>query len=114
MDEKAIQRKIGSRIQKLRKQKGYTQQSFSEAIGISNNYLSQLERGGSSPRMDKLVAIMNTLGCSADDIFCDVTDCGYVAKSTWLTQKIEKLSAQDRERILKIVEALSDTQQDNV
>ncbi len=107
MDEKVILKKIGSRIQKLRKKKGYTQQTFSEAIGLSNNYLSQVERGGSSPRMDKLVAIMNTLECSADDIFCDVIESGYKVRASRLSEQIEKLSPEDQAKILTIIEALT-------
>lgn len=107
MDENEILKKIGKRIQKQRKKKGYTQLTLSEAIGLSNNYLSQVERGGSSPRMDKLVAIMNTLECSADDIFCDVIDFGYKVKASRLSEQIEKLSPEDQAKVLTIVEALT-------
>ncbi len=34
--EKDIQRAIGKRIQKIRKEKGYTQQQFAEIIGVQN------------------------------------------------------------------------------
>ena len=70
--DKSVLQVVGKRIQKLRQQKGFTQQQFSEMVGISTNYLSDLERGVSSPRMDKLVAIINALGCSADEVFADV------------------------------------------
>ena len=45
------------------------QQEFSEMVGISTNYLSDVEKGKSSIRLDKLVLIMNELQCSADDLF---------------------------------------------
>lgn len=108
MDEKTITKKIGKRIQKLRKEKGYTQITFAEAVGLSNNYLSCVERGVNTPRMDKFVVIMNTLGCSADDLFCDVIDYGYKLKSSRLSEKLETLSDEDRSKVLTIIEALID------
>ncbi len=63
---------VGQRIQKIRRAKGLTQQQLAEMVGISTNYLSDVERGKSSARIDKLVAIINALGCSADDVFADV------------------------------------------
>lgn len=67
--EKSVEQIIGKRIQKIRKSKGYTQQQFAEKIGLSTNYLSDIERGKSSARMDKSVTIINALECSADDVF---------------------------------------------
>ena len=46
--EKNVEQIIGKRIQKIRKSKGYTQQQFAEKIGLSTNYLSDIERGKSS------------------------------------------------------------------
>lgn len=39
-----IEQIIGKRIQKIRQSKGYTQQQFSEMVGLSTNYLSDVER----------------------------------------------------------------------
>ena len=80
-NEKSVEQIIGKRIQKIRQAKGYTQQQFAEVIGLSTNYLSDIERGKSSARLDKLVAIINALECSADDVFSDVIDFGYKAPS---------------------------------
>ncbi|MGI6700396.1 MAG: helix-turn-helix domain-containing protein [Christensenellales bacterium] len=37
-------------------------------IGLSTNYLSDIERGKSSARLDKLVAIINALSCPQPSI----------------------------------------------
>ena len=63
--EITVEQIIGKRIGQLRRAKGYTQQQFAEIIGLSTNYLSDIERGKSSARLDKLVTIINALGCSA-------------------------------------------------
>ncbi|MBD5081574.1 MAG: helix-turn-helix transcriptional regulator [Ruminococcaceae bacterium] len=104
-DPKEIQKTIGKRIQELRKSKGFTQLNFSESIDLSPNYFSDIERGKSSPRIDKLVAIMNALDCSADDIFQDVISCGYKVKSSQLSERIENLSPDEQEKAFAILEA---------
>lgn len=102
---KEIQITIGKRIQKIRKSKGYTQLYFSESVDLSPNYFSDIERGKSSPRIDKLVAIINALDCSADDIFQDVINCGYRFRSSQLSERIEQLTPDEKERALAILDA---------
>lgn len=103
-----IQKTIGKRIQKIRKSKGFTQLHFSETVDLSPNYFSDIERGKSSPRIDKLVAIMNALDCSADDIFQDVIKCGYKIKSSQLSERIEHLTPDEQEKAFAILEAFMD------
>ena len=103
--DKSVLQVVGKRIQKLRQQKGFTQQQFSEMVGISTNYLSGLERGVSSPRMDKLVAIINALGCSADEVFADVLEKGYQVRASRLTDELAMLPPQEQERAFAILEA---------
>lgn len=110
MDEKEVKLKIGKRIQSLRQAAGYTQQTFAELIGLSTNYLSDIERGISTPRMDKFAAIMNALNCSADDLFRDVINNGYKVRASRLAEIIEALPREKREKAFAILEAyVSDT-----
>ena len=103
--DKSVLQVVGKRIQKLRQQKGFTQQQFSEMVGISTNYLSDLERGVSSPRMDKLVAIINALGCSADEVFADVLENGYQVRASRLTDELATLPPQEQDWAFAILEA---------
>ena len=103
--ENAVMKAVGKRIQYYRKARGYTQEQFAEMIALSTNYLSDVERGKSSPRLDKLVLIMNKLGCSADEIFADVIDTGFQVRSTRLSDDIEQLSPTDREKAFAMLQA---------
>ena len=103
-NEKRVEEIIGKRIQKIRLAKGYTQQQFAEMIGLSTNYFSDIERGKSSARLDKLVAIINALECSADDIFVDVIDYGYKIKSSQLSERLEELPPKEREKAFAILD----------
>ncbi len=104
-NEKSVEQFIGKRIGQLRREKGYTQQQFAEIVGLSTNYLSDIERGKSSARLDKLVAIIDALQCSADDIFCDVIQHGYQIKCSRLSEQLEGLSPQEQEKAFAILNA---------
>ena len=101
-----IEKKIGKRIQVLRKQKGYTQETLSEALNISAHYMSALERGQYNIKPQLLVAIMNTLNCTADDVFCDVIDTGHRRKEAILSEEISKLPRKEQERIFAVLETM--------
>ena len=62
---------IGERIQYYRTLKGISQESLAESAAISRVFLSNLERGEKGASLETLVAIVNALRISADDILAD-------------------------------------------
>lgn len=54
---RAVQHRLGARIRELREDRDLTQEQVADRIGISQKYLSELERGGKSPSWQTLVAI---------------------------------------------------------
>lgn len=57
---------IGDRIKLLRNELGITQKEFGERIGISANYVSELEYGKTKPSFLVLLAIEYRYGVSMD------------------------------------------------
>ncbi|MEA5083656.1 hypothetical protein SDC9_190242 [bioreactor metagenome] len=53
---------IGNKIRKFRVEKNFTQETFSEAIGISVSYWGQIERGQREASISKLESIAHALG----------------------------------------------------
>ena len=104
-----IEKSMGKRIQQYRRQKGITQEKLGEMLGLSTNHISAPECGKYAVKPDILVNIINILGCTADDIFCDVIDNGYKVRSSRLTDELDKLPIEDRERILDVLESLIKT-----
>ena len=45
MDKKNVLKQIGKNIQKVRIEKGYTQETFSELMGVSWSYIAKIEFG---------------------------------------------------------------------
>ena len=106
-DEEDVKKEVGKCIQQLRQAKGYTQQELAEIVGISSNFLSDVERGKNAVGIGNLVAIINALECSADEIFSKVTNNGYKVKASKLSDALEQLPTQERERFSDVFEALT-------
>ena len=56
-DDDAIRRCLGARVEALRKARGLTQREVGERAGLSQKYLSKIERGNGSPSWEKLVGL---------------------------------------------------------
>lgn len=104
-----VEQEIGKRIKYYRKQCGLTQEQISEKVDLSTTYISAVERGLYSISLNKLVDILNCLGCSADDVFGDVLVCRNKYKASELSEKIEKLPKDEQVRILEVLETLINT-----
>ena len=53
----ATLKRLGERVQLLRRQRELTQEALAHRCGISQKYLSELERGAKTPSWDTLVAL---------------------------------------------------------
>lgn len=58
--------KFGENLQKLRKEKGVSQEQLAEQLGVTRQSVSKWESGNSYPEMDKIVAICNLFHCDMD------------------------------------------------
>ena len=63
MDAKQI---FSERLRSLRNSKGLSQKTVAEAMGITETGYQNYEVGRRLPTFEKLIAICDTLGCSAD------------------------------------------------
>lgn len=57
---------LGQRIAKRRAQSGLRQNTLADLIGISNNYLSSIERGKEKPSLEVIINICNALQVTPD------------------------------------------------
>lgn len=61
--------KIGQKIKEIRKKSGFTQENFSEKIGIEFSSLSNIENGKSYPSMQTVLNILNTFDVKPENFF---------------------------------------------
>lgn len=57
-----LMKEIGQRLRELRRNKGYTQEQFSEKLGMSLNFYGKIERGEAKLSIEKLVLLYNDYG----------------------------------------------------
>ena len=62
---------IANRLQKLRKEFGYSQEELAEKLGISRQAVSKWERAESSPDTDNLIILARLYNMSLDELLYD-------------------------------------------
>lgn len=63
---------MGARIRAYRKQRGMTQASLAESVGISTSFIGHIERGTRITSLETLVSLSNVLDISIDTIITGV------------------------------------------
>ena len=101
-----IDNRIGKRFKQCREALGLTQSEFAEKAGFTVNYISTIERGTTFPRCESLISLLNTLGVSADAVFCDVLDHSPNYMSSVLSEKLSVLPSPSQKRILQVIELM--------
>ena len=89
----------GQAIQRIRKERGMTQEQLAEMTNVASNSISRIERGLLIPALPTLIDICNALGTGADSILS-----AYITQDTpirW-TPLAEKLGGLDLEKQHKI------------
>jgi transcriptional regulator with XRE-family HTH domain len=104
MDER---QRLGRRIQRLRKARGYTQEQLAEAIDINAKYLSSVERGEENPTLDLLLRLSKGLQVELPELFQFAQEGESRER---LRQKVEGLIAdlneEELRRVVRVLEAL--------
>lgn len=109
MDEKKqINIQVGQNIKREREKAGYTQDRFSELIGIGPKSLSAIERGAVGVSLSLLLRITKLLGISTDSILLKEQNKNNVDD---LTERLQNLSQQQfiivRDIVYKLMEAFT-------
>lgn len=67
-----MRRLVGLNFARLRKEKGFTQERFSEASGFTQQYVSDLERGRRNPTVVTLFHLASALGVTPADLVAEI------------------------------------------
>jgi transcriptional regulator with XRE-family HTH domain len=65
-----IRRRVGRKLQELRKARGWSQEEFAEKAGLHRTYISGLERGIRNPTVTVLEKIASSLETTIGSL-CD-------------------------------------------
>ena len=61
--------RLGKKIQRIRKEKGLTQEKLAEKVGASTTWIGYIETGYRRPNLKMIYKIANALGVKVKDIF---------------------------------------------
>lgn len=97
---------VGANIRAARLAKNITQEELAEVVGISVTHMSHIETAASTPSLQIFVAIVNALGCSADELLCLEIAEALPARTNWITALTDDCSAAEVKLITDMIKAL--------
>lgn len=99
---------LGQKIKMYRNKKNLTQHAFSNAIEISPNYLSALERDVKVPKLETFVRIANELKVTANDLLGENILAEEKEYDVELLNKLLSLPEEEKEKILHVIAVMID------
>ena len=88
---------IGEKILKLRKARGWNQEELAEKIGVSRQAVSRWESDSAKPDADKIIAICDLFGVSAD----------YLLRENYQGETGERISQSQTNTLSSAIERLT-------
>lgn len=96
-----INKQLGKRVQYLRKQKGFSQESLAEALNIATTSLSYIETGRGFMTLNTLEKLAKTLEVEPSEIFQHITISSNEDMYNYLIQKLEIIKTDSQK--LKLI-----------
>ncbi|OUO89684.1 transcriptional regulator [Gordonibacter sp. An230] len=72
MENASLKTQLGARIARLRTAMGLSQTTFALMVGISRQYLIDIEKGEANPTVDMLERIAGGFDVPVGELFCDL------------------------------------------
>ena len=82
------------------------QEDLAEKTDLSSVYVGMLERGEKTASLETLVKIANALEVSSDILLKEVLVTGYRVKDSLLSEKLENLYEEDRNKIYDVIDTM--------
>ena len=101
-----LRMKFPKRLSALRKQKGFTQQSLADAIGINVSQLKRYEGGTSQPTLEVLRKLSIALSVSADTLIFDESERGPDEELKLLFEGVKRLTPEEKHLVKELIEGV--------
>jgi len=96
---------MGIKLREARKNKDFTQKMLADAVGVTEMYISQLERGMKLPSLALFIQIINALEISADYILRDTVHTGKDFVYEEVAELLDGLTPKQRRGAVNILDA---------
>ncbi len=104
---------IGQQLKTARLNKGITQEQLAEAVGVGVTHISHLETGAGTVSLKVFIAILNHLGCSADEVLCKELAIARPYVNSWLADLVADCDQTEVKIITDTVTAIKQTLRKN-
>lgn len=92
---------LGMQVRKRRKELCLTKAEIATKIGVSENFLSDIENGKKFPKFDVFINLCDTLNCNANYLISE-KQCDSIDER--LIQVIESLTAEEQNTFWKLLD----------
>ena len=99
----------GQAIQRIRKERGMTQEQLAEKAGVGITHISHIETGRTAPSLDIVICLINAFGCSADELLGIEIERDVEVRNNWLTELVEDCSSLEIKMIADMVVSLKES-----
>lgn len=96
---------LGKKLREARNNAGLTQEALAEKAEIGVMYLGEIERGVKMPSLRIFIKIIDALDISLDYILRDVLPSGKEYVLDDVTEKLSKLTPQQRKGAVEVLDA---------
>lgn len=96
---------IGSRIKSSREKAGLTQDKLADAINVSTQFVSDIERGVSGPSVYRIISICRVLHVSSDYILMGISEA---SSGNSPFNGLNYLSDEEQKVLISSIHRLSD------
>lgn len=100
---------IGARIRTARLSKKMTQEQLANAVDVGTTHISHIETGNTIPSLQTFIAIVNVLGCSADELLCRELTASRPILGSWLSELVADCTPDEAKILADTVVALKTT-----
>ncbi len=99
----------GQAIQRIRKERGMTQEQLAELTDVASNSISRIERGLLVPALPTLIDICNALEIGADSILAAYISVDTPIRWMPLAERLEGVELEKQRKIETILDCLIET-----
>ena len=97
---------FGLRLRGFRKKKGLTIEQLAERVGLSTNYLGDVERGKKLPSMATLIRSVNLLDIPADELLKDDVNRADYLVDAEISARMANLTQRQRVAVLRMLDSI--------
>ena len=98
----------GKALQRIRKERGLTQETLGEMAGASAVTVSRIERGVFTPSLPTLISLCNAISVGTDTVLAAYVHAASPTRWTPLVQRLEGLDSEKKVKAEAMIESILD------